>query len=159
MLGSAQGMPDNSNGLWEDLIVSILAVNQYSLEKTYAALPLLREAGIVDPMKLSSWELEEVIARLKAAGCDRGPFMTKLFALRLVSLALALNSKGIEGCREVLQSDDCDSIRKLLLPVNGVGPKVLFNFFLLRGIEEDELEDIDSRIQRTGSSQLGGERD
>src|ERR1019366_6186690 len=123
MLRNVQGLPDNSEGPWDDLIVSILAVNQYSLEKTYGVLPLLREAGIVDPMKLSSWELEEVITRLKAAGCDRGPFMTKLFALRLVSLALALNSIGISVCREVLQGNDPDAIRKLLLPVNGVGPK------------------------------------
>ena len=50
----------NDDGIWEDLIVSILAVNQYSLEKTYAVVPLLRSARVVDPANLTNWELEEV---------------------------------------------------------------------------------------------------
>lgn len=128
----------NLEEIWEELVVSILAVNQYSLEKTYAVLPLLREVGVVDPGNLASWELEDVIGRLKAGGCDRGPFMTGLFARRLVSLGVALKSKGVASCGEVISTNDAKAIRNLLLPVEGIGPKVLNNFFLLRGIKEEK---------------------
>src|SRR2546427_3122684 len=83
---------------WEDLVVSILSVNQYPLEKTYAVVSLLRGSGLFSPENLSRWDLEEVVSRLQAAGCDRGPFMTKLFAARLASLGMAVQSHGIAVC-------------------------------------------------------------
>jgi len=121
---------------WEDLIVSILSVNQYPLEKTYAVLPLLRPSGLLSPENLSRWEMEEIVLRLKAAGCDRGPFMTKLFSVRLASLGVAVEARGVELCEEILVSNDSAAIRDLLLPINGIGPKVLCNFFMLRGIRD-----------------------
>jgi len=60
-------LPNNLDEIWEELIVSILAVNNRSLEKTYALLPLLRKAGIVDPANLTRWDVEEVVARLDDA--------------------------------------------------------------------------------------------
>jgi hypothetical protein len=127
----------DQNSPWEDLVVSILSVNQYSLEKTHAVAPLLRQGGLLSPENLSRWELEEIVARLKAAGCDRGRFMTKLFAVRLASLGMAVESRGIAICGRILSSNDPAAISDLLLPINGVGPKVLRNFFVLRGIRED----------------------
>jgi 3-methyladenine DNA glycosylase/8-oxoguanine DNA glycosylase len=62
--------------------------------------------------------------------------MTLLFAMRLVSLGVALHSKGIASCVEVILSNDPEEIRNLLLPVNGIGPKVIGNFLLLRGIKD-----------------------
>ena len=129
-------IPSNRAEIWEELVISILAVNQYSLEKTYSLLPLLRVVGIVDPVNLTKWGVEDVVAQLKTAGCDRGPFMTRLFAKRLVSLGIALRSRGVEMSAEIILSNHPDAIRNLLLPVNGIGPKVLQNFFLLRGIKE-----------------------
>ena len=35
---------------WEDLVVSILSVNHYSLERTYSSLLALREQKITDPL-------------------------------------------------------------------------------------------------------------
>lgn len=120
---------------WEDLVVSILSVNQYSLEKTYAVLSLLQQSGLLSPENLSRWELEEIISQLKLAGCDRGPFMTKLFGLRLAALGMAVQSHGLAACARILLSRDPAAISNLLLPINGIGPKVLRNFLMLRGIE------------------------
>jgi hypothetical protein len=120
---------------WEDLVVSILAVNQYSLEKTYALVPGLRDAGLVNPRNLGSWELEEIISRLKSAGCDRGAFMTKLFAHRLYSLGIAVDSRGTALATKILLSRNLAEISSLLLPIAGIGPKVIQNFCLLRGIK------------------------
>src|SRR5690348_5862217 len=91
---------------WEDLVISILSVNQYSLEKTYACLSLLRKSGLFSPENLSKWDLEFIVDQLKSAGCDRGPFMTKLFARRLACLGMAVKSHGAEVCKRVLVSKD-----------------------------------------------------
>jgi len=119
---------------WEDLVVSILSVNQYSLERTYASLEGLRREKITDPLNLGRWEPEEIETRLKAAGCDRGSFMTKLFAKRLSALGGLIRTKGSEECERVMGRGDPKSIENLLLPVEGIGPVVLRNFYTLQGI-------------------------
>jgi len=119
---------------WEDLVVSILSVNQYSLERTFTSIAGLREHGLFDPTKLRQWEHGELVARLKAAGCDRGSFMTSLFALRLANLGALIQNKGIDSCTKAISGRDTRAIEELLLPVNGIGPKVITNFYLLRDI-------------------------
>lgn len=120
---------------WDDLVVSILAVNQYSLEKTYDLLGGLRAARVTDPDALVNWTFEIMVHKLKTAGCDRGAFMTALFAKRLCALGELLRTKGVLDCESTLSGGNRRSIEALLLPVNGIGPKVLKNFFMLRGIE------------------------
>ncbi len=58
--------------------------------------------------------------------------MTNLFARRLASLGEFLKSAGVEECERVLRKGDATEVRQLLLPVRGMGPRVLANFFLLR---------------------------
>ena len=123
-----------SDNPWEDLVVSILSVNQYSLERTYRCLEALREQGLLDPNKLMRWGQADIVNRLKSAGCDRGVFMTNLFGLRLCNLGALIQRSGVDACTEIISSSDAKSIEELLLPVNGVGPKVIANFCLLRNI-------------------------
>jgi hypothetical protein len=118
---------------WEDLVVSLLSVNQYSLERTYESIEGLREQGLFKPTNLQQWDHVEFVARLKAGGCDRGEFMTSLFALRLANLGALIQSKGVESCAKTISGRDKRAIEELLLPVNGIGPKVIVNFCLLRG--------------------------
>jgi hypothetical protein len=119
---------------WEDLVVSLLSVNQYSLEKTYRHLDGLRKQGLFLPGNLSRWDQKEIVRRMKAAGYDRGEFMTKLFALRLANLGCFVDEKGVEACFEIVSGNDSKAIESLLLPVNGIGPKVIHNFCALRNI-------------------------
>lgn len=119
---------------WEDLVLSILSVNQYSLERTYESIEGLREQGLFDPQRLMEWDQTHIAERLKAAGCYRGPFMTNLFALRLANLGALIQRLGIEECTKLISSRDTRAIEELLLPVNGIGPKVIANFYFLREI-------------------------
>jgi len=119
---------------WEDVVVSILSVNQYSLEKTYQVVDRLREQGLSNPDNLGRWTKDEIVVRLKQSGCDRGEFMTSLFAARLSNLGAALTSYGVEECTSILLSNDTRLLNELLLPIKGIGPKVMENIFLLRGI-------------------------
>jgi hypothetical protein len=117
---------------WADLVISILSVNQYSLDGTFGAIGGLRAQGLLDPRNLMRWDLAQVATRLIAAGCDRGPFMTNLFALRLCSLGMAVEATGVDSFADTIAGGDRKRIEELLLPVNGIGPKVIWNFFLLR---------------------------
>jgi|ERR1039458_7073655 endonuclease III-like uncharacterized protein len=119
---------------WEDLVISLLSVNQYSLEHTYRSLDGLREQGLFDPKNLVRWDQDQVADRLKSAGCNRGQFMTNLFALRLCNLGVLLETKGIDASTRIIASCDRKAIEDFLLPVNGIGPKVIANFCLLREI-------------------------
>ena len=125
----------SSDDPWEDLVVSILAVNQYSLERAHGLLRELREQGLTDPKFLEQREPEEIEKRLKAAGFDRGPFMNMLFAGRLSGLGEMIRSKGIDTCTKVIGSRKSDEIAALLKDVKGIGPVVLRNYYVLRGFQ------------------------
>jgi 3-methyladenine DNA glycosylase/8-oxoguanine DNA glycosylase len=118
---------------WEDLVIGILSVNQYSLERTYRLVDGFRTQGLFQPENLMRWDPSGIVDRLKSAGCDRGQFMTNLFALRLSALGMLIQAKGIEACTSIIAGRDTKMIEELLLPVNGIGPKVLANFYLLLG--------------------------
>jgi hypothetical protein len=119
---------------WEDLVVSLLSVNHHSVERTYKSIEGLRQQGLCDPVNLTQWELGVLVARLKAAGCDRGPFMTNLFASRLANLGAMVQSKGLGSFTKVISERDTHAIEELLLPINGIGPRVIANFCFLREI-------------------------
>jgi endonuclease III-like uncharacterized protein len=135
MLERVQHPPKTQDNPWEDLVISILSVNQYSLEKAYVQAPLLRENGLFSPENLSKWDIEEIAARLRSSGYDRGSFMTNLFAVRLACLGVAAISSGLPESGRILLSNEPKAIRSFLLPIKGIGPQVLQNFFLLREIK------------------------
>jgi hypothetical protein len=124
-------MTDKMDDVWEDLVLAILSVNQYSVEKTYLSLNTLRREGLFDPKNLMRWSPQEIGTRLKLGGYDRGEFMTSLFANRLASLGKFVEAAGIEKCQRALQSDK-SNVERFLEPVKGIGPRVLANFFMLR---------------------------
>jgi len=123
-----------SDNVWEDLIISILSVNQYKLQSTYSKVSSLRLVGIFAPQNLKTWTSEEIKNRLISGDCDRGSFMTHLFAERLSSLGELVRKRGVSECERVLLSEDKGLITELLMPVRGVGEKVLENLFMLRDL-------------------------
>jgi hypothetical protein len=125
-------MTDRTDILWEDLVLAILSVNQYSLEKTYLAVETLRREGLFHPQNLARWTSKEIGTRLRNGGYDRGGFMTWLFADRLESLGKFVESVGVEECEKVLLRGETNEVKRFLQPVNGIGPKVLANFFVLQ---------------------------
>jgi hypothetical protein len=133
MIRSSTAQSDNP---WEDLVIALLSVNQYSLERTYPLLEGIRAEKLADMQHLAAWTVPQIEERLKAASCDRGSFMTGLFAQRLHSLGEYIERHNIARCELTLRSGDVRAIETLLLPVNGIGPVVLKKFYLLRGISE-----------------------
>ena len=119
---------------WEDLVISILSVNQYSLEVSYQSRRGLEEQKLTLPSRLAEWSMDTIEERLRAAGYDRGKFMTRLFAQRLRAVGSLIKDRGVAECEKIICGHDVQSIEHLLLPVHGIGPVVLRNFYLLRGI-------------------------
>ncbi len=122
----------NTNNIWEDLVISILSVNQYTLNKTYSSIESLRQVEIFNPDNLMKWDINEIEQRLRQGGCERGSFMTNLFAERLAALGELITNQSISKCEQVLLSRDKKIITDFFMPVKGIGPKVLQNLFLLQ---------------------------
>ena len=118
--------------VWEDLVVSMLSVNNYSLEKTYSCVDSLRQHGIFEPKKLAGWTQGEIAGRLRRGGYDRGEYLNNLLANRLSSLGKFVQGVGVQESEQMLAKSDTSEIGKLLKPVKGIGPQVLRNFALLR---------------------------
>jgi len=121
-----------SNDVWQDLVVSMLSVNNYSLEKTYSSIELLSQEGLFDPKKLVGWKADEIADRLRRGGYNRGEYLNNLLATRLASLATFVEGVGMKESERILTKSDKSVIAKFLQPVNGVGPQVLRSFSMLR---------------------------
>jgi hypothetical protein len=124
-----------STGIWEELVASILSVNRYSLEKTYSILGNLKNEGICEPHNLMKWDEAEISKRLYKAGYKRGPFMTGLFANRLSGVGDFIHDVGLNTFENTILCGKKSDIKHLLMQAPGIGPVVMDNFFLLRGIK------------------------
>ena len=117
------------------LVTAMLSVNNYSLGKTCSLFDRLQENGLFDPRFLASSEAEEVARRLGSAGYDRGKTMTEIFTSRLISLGGLIHSVPVDDFADILSNGSRDEVSSFLASVKGVGPRVLDNFFILRGDE------------------------
>lgn len=118
---------------WADLVIAVLSVNNYPLDRTFALFDQLEAQGLFDPKKLASSTASEVARMLGEAGYNRGDTMTAIFTDRLLSLGALAKLESLPDCQRILESGGRADVERLLANVKGVGPKVLENFFLLRG--------------------------
>jgi hypothetical protein len=81
------------NRVFLDLVVAMLAVNRWTVEKAVSITDGLRDAGLSDPAAVGSMTVDEVTARLAQAGYKRGRYMEQLLALRIVSAAAVLDHR------------------------------------------------------------------
>jgi hypothetical protein len=118
----------------QDLLVSVLAVNNYSLEKAYRLCGRLQELGLLDVSALSGTSLcaGEIRGKLAAAGYSRGEYIETLISQRIERIFAAIKQRG---SIEYLLSLDChpDVVAQRLCGLYGVGPRVVSNFIQLRG--------------------------
>src|SRR5689334_72661 len=125
-------MDDQNGAPWSDLVVAILAVNRWPVEKVYTLLPTLQDAGLLEPNNLAAWGIDAIKSALEKSGYTRGDYMTTLMAGRLKSLGIFVAEMGRERCERLLRDGAMDSLAISLGAVSGVGPAVLRNYVLLR---------------------------
>ena len=115
---------------WANIVIAMLSLNSYPLERTWKLFDKLSENGFFDPRNIASWSYDELCQRLIASGYDRGG-MNDIFAERLWSIRnLADNVSGYE---KIIANGTEAEVTKVLSKIKGVGPVVLKNYLLLRG--------------------------
>jgi hypothetical protein len=117
----------------QDLVVSVLAVNNYSLEKAYRLCGRLQELGLLDVSALAGSPLGagEIRSKLIEAGYARGEYIETLISQRIERIFGAIKQRG---STEYLLSLDCgsDLVAQRLSGLYGIGPRVISNFIYLR---------------------------
>ena len=114
----------------EAILVAILAVNSYGLEKAYALLPQLREAGLTNPESVANADVGDVMVRMYESGYQRG-LLGEMFAQRVKHL-MTLASRGeLDLLDDFLENNQREQAIELLCQIKGVGPKVAGDVLLL----------------------------
>ena len=123
-----------TSNIWHDLVVSMLAVYNYTVEKVDAYSAGFEKQGLFDPNKIKQMNHEEIFTALEKAGYTRGN-LNAIFTERLQALGEYIEKKGKAHCEAILKSKNKDSITELLNPIKGVGPKVIENYLELRDLK------------------------
>ena len=121
------GLPASSV---ECLLMAILAVNNYSLEKAWKLLPRMRELGLTDPARVVAMDMPAAIEALTAAGYDRKN-LTWMFAERVKALMAAVHDGRLDDLARAVAARDERAAAELLGEVRGVGPRVVDNAWAL----------------------------
>jgi len=119
----------------KDLVVALLSVNFWTLERVYALHDSLEAQGLFDMRAMASLVPQAITKRLVAAGYSRGGFPVPMMADRLAGTARKLASGGEEHLKQILASGTGRELDQFLLTLKGVGPVVVSNFKVLQGIE------------------------
>ncbi len=126
--------------IFEYLVIGLLSVNSYPLERTWGLREDLGRAGLCDPTHVASLDEEELVSRLKRAGYDRGDFLSGLVASRLSAVANYLIDIGWHRAATRLREGSHAEVTDLLIQAKGVGPVVIQNFLLLRDSRDASAE-------------------
>lgn len=114
----------------ESIVVAVLAVNLYSLEKAYGLLPAFRRAGLLQPKKVSEMDLGGLIVALSSAGYQRGGLMG-MMADRFQSVMREASQGTLDAFSDLVKRGKNEAATNLLLQVKGVGPSVAANAIML----------------------------
>jgi hypothetical protein len=116
----------------ENALLSLLAVNGWSVDRVFRLAHRLRAAGLLDFSAVAQLELDEIAGRLAMAGYDRGGYMNLLLARRVSSLAAALTRSELDRLKTCLLEGQGSEVSSTLQRINGVGPVVLETFWSLQ---------------------------
>lgn len=125
--------------IFADLLISMLTVNLWSLEKAFPLHDGLLREGLLDIESVSEMSPEEVFPRLERAGYRRGEFMIGLLSERILNTARTLAGNGIQELSMLIENKEIKKLDELLLGIKGIGPSVLNSFKLLRGLVNKEI--------------------
>lgn len=114
----------------ECLLMALLSVNNYPLEKGWRLLPRMREQGLTDPARVAAMDMPAAISALVGAGYDRKN-LTWMFAERVKALMTAIHDGELAGLDDAIAAKDKARATELLDRVRGVGPTVIENAWAL----------------------------
>lgn len=132
---------EGTENIFTDLVIAILSVNNWSMEKVGVILPNLHSQQLTNPHFIKGSGFPEVFSRLNGAGYGRSEYITSLVTDRLLDLGRKYVDSGLET--ELYEAEikrDFNRINQLLEPIHGVGPRVIDNYKVLRGIGLEKMK-------------------
>lgn len=106
----------------ESLVVAVLAVYQYSLEKAWDLRDGLRKAGLFEPESVVGKEEAQIGNLMKRAGYDRGG-ITYIIAPRLIGLMEAIQRGDLDELPGFVAAGDREGAVAIITSIKGFGPK------------------------------------
>lgn len=116
---------------FEDLVISMLAVNSFSLERAYNLRDRLDQQGLFTMETIAGLTTGEIAERLDVAGYRRGSFMNPLLADRIKRLVTTVK---LTDLHRALESGNAVQLKNALNGLPGIGPTVIRNYLLLRSV-------------------------
>lgn len=110
----------------EHLVVAVLAVGLWPAERVRTALPLLRQAAVLNPTDVASMDLGTLTVKLAKNGYGRG-LLTSMYAERLQALMREIAAGRLDDVPALVASGECETFTARLRQIHGVGPKVAAN--------------------------------
>jgi hypothetical protein len=120
--------------LFLDLVVAMLAVNRWSLERAHALSANLAATGFGDQVMISHIDVPAIARLLDVAGYSRGEYMRTLLARRIKDAAMRFAKLDPSALTEMEGARDVSGLRDVLMQIEGVGPQVFDNFRILRSL-------------------------
>lgn len=114
----------------QDLVVALLAVNQYPVDRAVALMPAFRERGLLDPEAIARMGQPQVIEAMKDAGYTRGGYLP-IVSYRLFQLMEAVASGGLDTLPAFVASNDRDGFVAKLTELHGFGPNTAGTAWML----------------------------
>jgi hypothetical protein len=118
----------------EHLVVALLAVGGFTLQRTWDLLPNLEREGLTDSRAVEKLDEGEIVRRLARSGYDRGPTVTTSMAKRLMALHVAVRDGVLAEATRLIRDGRVLDAQKALCKIKGVGPMVFKQFAVLEGI-------------------------
>lgn len=115
-----------------DLVIAMLTVNNWPLEKACEMRAALEREGVFDLARLSKFSHEGLFQRLRRAGYTKSDYVVGLLCDRLQAMAEELCGDGLTTLKRLLEAGPRTELNRMLLSVKGVGTAVLETFHELR---------------------------
>jgi len=120
--------------IFSDLLTSMFAVAGWDLNKSHQFVMKLQETHELRLENLRDMTEDEIADLIVKSGFDRGSKVLDIMTTRVHSLATHLSESNFSELNGYLASKEIPRVEFILKDINGVGPKVIENFLLLRGI-------------------------
>jgi hypothetical protein len=114
----------------EALLVAVLSVSQYSIDRVQRMVPAFRETGLTDPARAATMDLGEITVALSRSGYNRG-LLTSMYGERVQALMKAIQNGQLHELSAAIVSADESAFVTRLRCIYGIGPKVAANAWAL----------------------------
>lgn len=122
-------MPLDSDEVGQ-LVVALLCMNNYLVDRAAGLVPAMRERGLLDPVRVAATSQEAAIGELSAAGYARGGYLP-IITFRLFALIEDLGSGKLDALPSIVAAGKKDEFISALAGVHGFGPRTAETAWLL----------------------------